>query len=207
MPFFVISSCCWAIARRLFRSAVPERICLTFSSETSPSLSSSSCASRFSFELLYCVSICATCDCWSSSARSSSVLRLVKFASADACASCASITDWRSSGLLSSRITVSGFTSAPGRRRIRSTRPCVVVLIHRMSSGTSVPEPRTSRSIGPRLTVSTQTAARSTDGAAGFSRDTPMVIRMMTTSADVAMAARLIFFFFATAGERAMSTI
>ena len=43
--------------------------------------------------------------------------------------------------------------------------------------GTSVPEPRTWRSIEPRLTVSIQTAARSTVGAAGCSRETPMVIR------------------------------
>src|SRR5579863_3858930 len=38
-----------------------------------------------------------------------------------------------------------------------------------MSSGTSVPIPRTSRTMGPRLTVSIQTVARSTVGAAGLS--------------------------------------
>ena len=45
----------------------------------------------------------------------------------------------------------------------------LVAEIQRMSSGTSVPEPRTCRSICPRLTVSIQTVARSTLGAAGLS--------------------------------------
>ena len=44
--------------------------------------------------------------------------------------------------------------------------------IQRMSSGTRVPRPRTWRSIGPRFTVSIQTAERSTLGAAGFNRET-----------------------------------
>ena len=42
-----------------------------------------------------------------------------------------------------------------------------------MSSGVSVPRPRTWRTIGPRFTVRGQTTARSTVGAAGFSRDRP----------------------------------
>ena len=45
-----------------------------------------------------------------------------------------------------------------------------------MSSGTSVPRPRTWRSIGPRFTVSIQTEERSTLGAAGFKRETATVI-------------------------------
>ena len=76
-----------------------------------------------------------------------------------------------------------GSTTAPARRMIRSTRPCVVAEIQRMSSGTSVPEPRTWRSIWPRLTVSTQTVARSTLGAAGLSRDTPTVMATMARRA------------------------
>ena len=40
---------------------------------------------------------------------------------------------------------MSAVTARPGKSRIRSTRPCVVAGIQRMSSGTSVPEPRTSR--------------------------------------------------------------
>ena len=74
-------------------------------------------------------------------------------------------------------------TTVPGRSTIRSTRPIVVAGIQRMSSGTSVPRPRTSRSIGPRLTVSIQTVARSTPGAAGFRRETPSVMRPTTDRA------------------------
>jgi hypothetical protein len=78
---------------------------------------------------------------------------------------------------VSSRITLSAFTWVPGRRMIFSTRPCVVAGIHRMSSGVSVPSPRTWRIIGPRFTVSGQMTARSTVGAAGFSRDRPTLTR------------------------------
>ncbi len=80
-------------------------------------------------------------------------------------------------------MTLVGVTVAPARRTIRSTRPCVVAGIQRISSGTSVPEPRTFRSIGPRFTVSIQTVARSTDGAAGLSCETPTVMRTMTMRA------------------------
>jgi hypothetical protein len=80
-------------------------------------------------------------------------------------------------------MTVFGSTIAPARSTMRSTRPAVVAEIHRMSSGTSVPDPRTSRSICPRLTVSTHTVARSTLGAAGFSRETPTVMPATTMRA------------------------
>ena len=73
----------------------------------------------------------------------------------------------------------------PGLSTIRSTRPIVVAGIQRMFSGTSVPSPRTSRTIGPRLTVSIQTVARSTLGAAGFRRDSPSV--MSSTAARPTM--------------------
>ncbi len=95
---------------------------------------------------------------------------------ADDCSSAsrsASVT----SGFESSRMTVSGFTTAPGRTTIFSTRPSVVAGIQRTSSGTSVPGPRTSRSIEPRLTVSTRTDARSTPGTAGPRRESPSVTR------------------------------
>ena len=69
------------------------------------------------------------------------------------------MTDCWRSGLLISMITVVGVTVAPGRRTRRSTRPLVVAVIQRMFSGTRMPEPRTWRIIGPRLTVSTQTVA------------------------------------------------
>ena len=51
---------------------------------------------------------------------------------------------------------------------MRSTRPSVVAVISMVSSGTRVPRPRTSRSIGPRLTVSGHSVDISTPGAAGF---------------------------------------
>src|SRR5438477_13099318 len=44
-----------------------------------------------------------------------------------------------------------------------------------MSSGTSVPSPRTSRSIGPRFASSVQTVALSTVGAAGRNLESPTV--------------------------------
>jgi hypothetical protein len=68
---------------------------------------------------------------------------------------------------------------------MRCTRPDVVAEIHMMSSGTSVPAPRTWRVKSPRLTVSIHTVDRSTDGAAGLSRDTPIVMRITTTAAMV----------------------
>ena len=54
-----------------------------------------------------------------------------------------------------------------------------------MSSGTSVPRPRTWRTIGPRLTVSGQTTAISTVGAAGFSRERPSVMSPTTARPTV----------------------
>src|SRR5262245_30074719 len=71
--------------------------------------------------------------------------------------------------------------------KICSTRPSVAAGIHFTSSGTSVPLPRTCRSIGPRLTASTQTPARSTPGAAGFRRESPSVIAIRPTSPTVAI--------------------
>ena len=66
--------------------------------------------------------------------------------------------------------------------RIRSTRPSVAAGIQRISSGTSVPRPRTCLTIGPRFTVSTQTVARDTEGAAGFSCDSPNVMAASTVT-------------------------
>ena len=75
-----------------------------------------------------------------------------------------------SSGLVRIMITESAFTSVPGRIRMRCTLPSVVAGTIMVFSGTRVPSPRTSRVIGPRLTVSFQTTEPSTVGAAGFSR-------------------------------------
>ncbi len=58
-------------------------------------------------------------------------------------------------------------TVAPGKTTMRSTRASVRAAIQRISSGTSVPSPRTCRIIGPRRTVSVQTLARSTVGSGG----------------------------------------
>ena len=86
-------------------------------------------------------------------ARSASAARSWVSASSRCCCSC---------GSSSSRMTVSGVTWAPGRSTIRSTRPCVVDASQRRASstGTSVPRPRTWRTIGPRFTVSRQTVLR-----------------------------------------------
>src|SRR5882724_2340468 len=97
-----------------------------------------------------------------------------------------------------SKITASGSTCVPGQMFIFSTRPSVFAAIQRMSSGTSVPSPRTCRTIGPRLTVSTQTVERSTLGTAGFKREIAIVARIKP-SADAAMIIiRRLRFFAAT---------
>src|ERR1700680_4255065 len=63
-----------------------------------------------------------------------------------------------------------------------------------MSSGTSVPKPRTSRSMGPRLTVSGQIVEPSTDGAAGFNRESASVTPAQSSTAAVTYRILLIFF-------------
>ena len=72
------------------------------------------------------------------------------------------------SGLVSTSRIVSGFTSSPELRHDLGHLAVEGAGIQRMSSGTSVPRPRTSRTMGPRLTESIHTVARSTVGAAGF---------------------------------------
>src|SRR5215470_10839247 len=89
-------------------------------------------------------------------------------------------------------MTEFGFTNAPGRRTIRSTRESVRAGIQRISSGTSVPRPRTSRSIGPRFTTSVQTVPRSTDGAAGRSRESPLVTPAIKSAATLTYTILLI---------------
>src|ERR1700738_1833658 len=88
---------------------------------------------------------------------------------------------------------VSGCTKCPGRITILSTRAAVCAGIQWMSSGTKVPRPRTSRSIGPRFTVSGQIVEPSTDGAAGFRRDNARVTPAQSSTATVTYAIRLIF--------------
>ena len=76
-------------------------------------------------------------------------------------------------GFESSTSTVPAETSVPALTNICSTRPSTGAAICLTSSGTSVPLPRTCKSICPRLTVSKTTVPRSTLGAAGFRRDSP----------------------------------
>ena len=86
----------------------------------------------------------------------------------------------------------------PGRIRIRSTRPSVRAVISIVFSGTSVPSPRTSRSIGPRRTVSGQSVDISTPGAAGFNFASPMVIPTPATANTTSVIASRIAFFLPT---------
>src|SRR5882672_1303359 len=79
------------------------------------------------------------------------------------------------SGLLSSIRTVLASTCCPAWADTFSTRPGVSALIQRICSGTRVPGPRTSRVIGPLVTVSRQSAPPSAVGAAGLSRLRPRV--------------------------------
>ena len=80
---------------------------------------------------------------WSRSWLCSFTLRLASSASAALSCHPASMAALSSSGLLSSRMTDSVFTAVPGLIRICSTRPSVAAGIQRISSGTSVPSPRT----------------------------------------------------------------
>ena len=79
---------------------------------------------------------------------------------------------------------VSGFTCVPGSTRMREMVASVSAGIIRIlsSRATSVPGPRTCRSNGPRFTVSVQTVARSTSGAAGFNRVTKNATTPSTTT-------------------------
>src|SRR5207249_5675512 len=101
-------------------------------------------------------------------------------------------------------MTESGSTCVPGQIIIFSTRPSAFTEIQRMSSGMSVPRPRTCRTIGPRLTVSIQTVERSTLGTAGFNREIPMVARIKP-SADAAMIIMRRLRFFAATPVRGTS--
>src|SRR5437660_1278792 len=89
-------------------------------------------------------------------------------------------------------------TVSPARAFTSSIMPSLVAGIHRISSGTRVPRPRTWRNISPRLTVSIHTVARSTDGAAGLMRERPRVTADAAVSTRTAYTAFLIFLFMAT---------
>src|SRR5215475_14270118 len=133
--------------------------------------------------------------------------RFARSASAPLRASSASVARWRTSGLLSIRMTEFAETLSPARALTSSMMASSVAGIHRTSSGTRVPTPCTCRSISPRLTVSTQTVARSTDGAAGFNRLNPRVRPASTITTTTEMTIRLILLFRATDCGRATSII
>ena len=78
---------------------------------------------------------------------------------------------------------VSAFSGVPASRLRCTICPSVAAGIKRMVSGTKVPSPRTSRSIGPRFTVSVHTVALSTLGAAGFNRESAYVTSGIRTTA------------------------
>ncbi len=175
---------------------------LVVSEETRPSLASCASASAC---MRACRESAATLDADASWARTSFSTRTrVLDSCASAAFSCcsASKSAWVCVGLLSSRRTVSAFTTAPGCTKICSTRPSVAAGIQRMSSGTSVPRPRTWRTIEPRFTESGHTVAFSTVGAAGFKRDKPTVMRAITTRPTAPMMIRRIFLFLATLAGR-----
>ncbi len=105
-------------------------------------------------------------------------------------------------------MTVSGARMAAlGSVTMRSTVASVLDVSQRMSSGTSVPGPRTWRSISPRLTVSRHVVPRSTVGAAGRSFASTTVTNTTTSRVTTEKAIRFSFFFLATSGERAISML
>src|SRR3989440_1442620 len=107
----------------------------------------------------------------------------------------ASLALCSNSGLVNSSITSPGSTFVPGQIKIFSTLPSVFAGIQRISSGTSVPRPRTCRTIGPFFTVSIQTLERSTLGAAGFKRDKANVARIKPIAlAEIIIMRRFRFF-------------
>ncbi len=178
--------------------------CLRMRLETRPSLARSSLTSRSRRACSKSASTVAATERWlrrsvSRRARklamSASDARSWVSASSSCCCSC---------GSASSRITVSAVTSAPGRRMMRSTRPCVAEASQRRASstGTSVPRPRTWRNIAPRFTVSTQTVARSTEGAAGLRRDSATETPTTSTATTAPMRMRLRLFSWATDAGR-----
>ena len=76
-----------------------------------------------------------------------------------------------------------------------STRPSAGAGMKRTTCGTSVPMPRTSRSIWPRLTVSMTAVERSSVGAAGLSLVSPKVMPPMASSpTPMKIAVRMRFF-------------
>jgi len=85
---------------------------------------------------------------------------------------------------------------------MRCTRPSVVAGMSMVSSGTSVPRPRTSSTMGPRFTVSIQTVDRSMPGAAGLQAREPDGNRGDAASTTTPIAIRRINLFLAASLAR-----
>src|SRR5579872_4543291 len=121
-------------------------------------------------------------------------LRFAKSASAALSEYSALSSAVSSSWLVSVMMIESALTGVPGRIKMRSTLASVVAGMSMVSSGTRVPNPRTSSTMGPRLTVPGQSVDISTLGAAGLSRDSPIVTAGIAASRTTpAMIPRTIF--------------
>ncbi|MEJ7712528.1 MAG: hypothetical protein WKF84_22435 [Pyrinomonadaceae bacterium] len=101
----------------------------------------------------------------------------VRFARLDACYSCADrrLLQLRVAGL-NRHHPGSHYDAGQSNNSLRLRPSTRVKRFARISSGTSVPLPRTCRNIWPRLTLSGQTVDISTAGAAGFGLERPTVV-------------------------------
>src|SRR5439155_23195365 len=91
-------------------------------------------------------------------------------------------------------MVVFGVTVSPGRTGNVSTRPLVVATLMRMCSGESVPGAFTEIVISPFFTVSIQSVARSTGGAAGLRPLMKIEAATMTTRPAPQAMYFLVFF-------------
>ena len=178
---FAISRRFFSILLRVSSCSTRERESRSVSAEVSPLVARSSSTASCALASESWASISAESACCARIALSSSISRLCASASAERSCNSASRAACSTSGLLSSRITVSAWTAVPGRTTILSTRASVDAGIQRTFSGTSVPVPRTCRTMSPRRTVSMNSPERSTSGAAGFIREIPNVPAARTT--------------------------
>ena len=164
-----------------------------------PSLDSCSLASAWIFAWWYWPRMLAASDCCCSSSLFSRTFRLVRSASAARSCSSASTSSCCTRLVAQLEDDGVGLEDVGARQRDDALHRGVGgAVIQRMSSGTSVPGPRTCRSIWPRLTVSRQVVPRSTVGAAGFSCASPTVTSATTMMAATPKTTRRIFFFLMT---------
>ncbi len=194
-------------SRRALNDVARSSDCRRTSSDTSFCFASVSFASNSSCACVKSDWTVATCASWVRSSFCNWTRRFSRAASADSSASREAIASCSTCGLLSSRITEAAVTSAPGCSRIRSTRPSVLAGNQRVSSGTSVPRPRTCLTSCPLLTVSMSSVFRSTDGAAGFIRARTVETRATSSRPTMPYKTRRSFLRFRIAGSRATSAM